>query len=122
MLMLAAIMIPVIGGIAIYAVSSDGRSRNALYAVCMLLTDAAVIAAAFRSSPIVLAQLSEGIFVAFRADTLGRCFLAVALIQYTCILFYSFEYMKMEERLPSFTCSTSFQWARSSRNASPLTL
>ena len=102
MLMLAAIMIPVIGGIAIYAVSSDGRSRNALYAVCMLLTDAAVIAAAFRSSPIVLAQLSEGIFVAFRADTLGRCFLAVALILYTCILFYSFEYMKMEERVEMF--------------------
>ena len=55
MLMFAAIMIPVIGGIAIYAASSDGRSRNTLYAVCMLLTDAAAIAAAFRSSPIVLA-------------------------------------------------------------------
>ena len=45
MLMFAAIMIPVIGGIAIYAASSDGRSRNTLYAVCMLLTDAAAIAA-----------------------------------------------------------------------------
>ena len=49
-----------------------------------------------------LSELSEGVAIIFRADTLGRCFLAVTILLYTSVLFYSFEYMKMEERIPTF--------------------
>lgn len=103
MFMLAAILIPVIGGIAVYAMPVSERTRNILCAACVFLTDlTAVYAAVKGGSPVELGQLSEGVRFSFRSDTLGNCFLAVVLILYTCILFYAFEYMKMEERRPLF--------------------
>lgn len=102
MLMFAAIMIPAIGGIAVSAAPLSGRMRNILYACCMILTDIVAIAAAAGDAPLVLAQLSEGVELVFKADLMGRCFLGVTLLLYTCVLFYSFEYMKMEERQPLF--------------------
>ena len=103
MFMLAALLIPVIGGIAVYAMPVSERTRNILCAACVFLTDlTAVYAAVKGGSPVELGQLSEGVRFSFRSDTLGNCFLAVVLILYTCILFYAFEYMKMEERRPLF--------------------
>ena len=68
----------------------------------VLLTDIAAVFAAMSGGTLRLSELSEGVAIIFRADTLGRCFLAVTILLYTCVLFYSFEYMKMEERIPTF--------------------
>ena len=102
MLMIAAILIPVAAGIVISAVPMEDRTRKILYMCSVLLTDIAAVFAAMSGGTLRLSELSEGVAIIFRADTLGRCFLAVTILLYTCVLFYSFEYMKMEERIPTF--------------------
>ena len=102
MLMIAAILIPVAAGIAISAIPMEDRMRKALYACSVLLTDAVAAFAAMGGETLRLSELSEGVAIIFRADTLGRCFLTVTILLYTSVLFYSFEYMKMEERIPTF--------------------
>ena len=102
MLMIAAILIPVAAGIAISAIPMEDRTRKILYACSVLLTDAVAVLAVMGGGTLRLSELSEGVAIIFRADTLGRCFLAVTILLYTSVLFYSFEYMKMEERIPTF--------------------
>ena len=102
MLMIAAILIPVAAGIVISAVPMEDRTRKILYMCSVLLTDIAAVFAAMSGETLRLSELSEGVAIIFRADTLGRCFLAVTILLYTSVLFYSFEYMKMEERIPTF--------------------
>ena len=102
MLMIAAILLPAVLGIVISAVPAADRTRKILYALSVVLTDITAILAAMGNEAVQLGELSEGVGIVFRADTLGRCFLAVTILLYTAVLFYSFEYMKMEERIPSF--------------------
>lgn len=102
MLMLAAILTPAIAGTAACAAPIEDRTRKILYACAVILTDLLAILAAMGDGAVKVAEISEGVSILFTADTLGRCFLAVTLILYTAVLFYSFEYMKMEERIPSF--------------------
>ena len=102
MLMIAAILLPAVLGIVISAVPAADRTRKILYALSVVLTDITAILAAMGNEAVQLGELSEGVGIVFRADTLGRCFLAVMILLYTAVLFYSFEYMKMEERIPSF--------------------
>ena len=102
MLMIAAMLIPVIAGTVISVVSIHDRTRKILYACSVVLTDVVAVLAAMGNSLVQAGELSEGVALIFRADTLSRCFLAVTLLLYTGVLFYSFEYMKMEERIPSF--------------------
>ena len=91
MLMIAAILIPVAAGIAISAIPMEDRTRKILYACSVLLTDAVAVLAAMGGGTLRLSELSEGVAIIFRADTLGRCFLAVTILLYTSVLFYSFE-------------------------------
>ncbi|MBQ8052883.1 MAG: hypothetical protein IJ198_03640, partial [Lachnospiraceae bacterium] len=102
MLMIAAILIPAIAGTVISVVTMDDRTRKLLYACTVIVTDMAAIAAAMGGGTLHLGEMAEGVSLVFRADTISRCFLAVALLLYTVVLFYSFEYMKMEERIPTF--------------------
>ena len=102
MLFLLAIFVPFIEGIVISSVRVGDRFRSVLYAGAVILADLAAVVAALNGTTMRLAALSEGVEIIFTADTLGKCFLAVTLLLYTCVLFYSFEYMKMEERIPSF--------------------
>ena len=102
MLMLAAILTPAIAGIAACAAPIEDRTRKTIYACAVILTDLLAILAAMGNGAVKIAEVSEGVSILFTADTLGRCFLAVTLILYTTVLFYSFEYMKMEERIPTF--------------------
>ena len=102
MLMIAAILLPAVLGIVISAVPAADRTRKILYALSVVLTDITAILAAMGNEAVQLGELSEGVGIVCRADTLGRCFLAVTILLYTAVLFYSFEYMKMEERIPSF--------------------
>ncbi len=102
MLMIAAILLPAAAGILIYAIPADDRVRKVLYACAVLLTDLLAFMAAGRGETLRLGELSEGVQIVYRADTLSKCFLAVTVLLFTCVLFYSFEYMKMEERVPGF--------------------
>ena len=102
MLMIAAILIPVIAGTVISVVTLDDRVRKILYACTVIVTDLAAVLAAMNGDLLRLGNMAEGVSIIFRTDTISRCFLAVALLLYTVVLFYSFEYMKMEERIPSF--------------------
>lgn len=102
MLMLAAIFIPAAAGIVFSSIHASDRTRKTCYALSVLVTDITAAFAAAGDAELHLGDLAEGVGIAFRADTLGRCFLAVTLLLYTCVLFYSFEYMKMEERIPLF--------------------
>ena len=83
MLMIAAILIPVAAGIAISAIPMEDRTRKILYACSVLLTDAVAVLAAMGGETLRLSELSEGVAIIFRADTLGRCFLAVTILLYT---------------------------------------
>ena len=102
MLMIAAMLIPVIAGTVISVISMDDRTRKILYACTVILTDIVAVPAAMGGGEVKAGELSEGVALLFRVDTLGKCFLAVTLLLYTAVLFYSFEYMKMEERIPVF--------------------
>ena len=80
MLMIAAILIPVAAGIVISAVPMEDRTRKILYMCSVLLTDIAAVFAAMSGGTLRLSELSEGVAIIFRADTLGRCFLAVTIL------------------------------------------
>ena len=91
MLMIAAILLPAVLGIVISAVPAADRTRKILYALSVVLTDITAILAAMGNEAVQLGELSEGVGIVFRADTLGRCFLAVTILLYTAVLFYSFD-------------------------------
>ena len=102
MLILAAILIPAIGGIAVTLLSVDDRTRNVLYAGAAILTDLAAVCAMRSGGEVCIARISDNVGLTFRPDTLGNCFLVVVLLLFTFVLFYAFEYMTMEERQPLF--------------------
>ena len=102
MMIIVAILIPVIAGIAISLIPAEDRTRKILYACAAILTDAAAVIAAKSGAVVKAGSLAEGVDLVFRVDTITLCFLAVTMLLYTTVLFYSFEYMKMEERIPGF--------------------
>ena len=76
--------------------------RNTCYAVIVLLADVLCILALRSGEHITFLTLSENLHMAFAPDRLGTVFLAAVMILYTAVCFYSFEYMKMEERVEMF--------------------
>ena len=77
MLMIAAMLIPVIAGTVISVISMDDRTRKILYACTVILTDIVAVPAAMSGGEVKAGELSEGVALLFRVDTLGKCFLAV---------------------------------------------
>ena len=102
MIIIAAILIPALTGIAVSLIPADDRIRKILCACGTILTDLTAVAAAVRGASVRAGSLAEGVDLTFRVDTITCCFLAVTILLYTAVLFYSFEYMKMEERIPGF--------------------
>ena len=103
MLILLTILFPILSGIILwYRNTRTGRDGHALYIACILITDVLAVLSMLFSGPVTMIRLSPGLNLSFELDMIGRCFLTVALILYTCILFYSFIYMKVKEREPSF--------------------
>lgn len=102
MLMIAAILLPAIGGPLISNLHIEERLQKILYVICIALTDIAALSALGSSGKIQIAEISTGVQLIFQADTLSRCFVPVTVLLFTCILFYAYEYMTMEERRPLF--------------------
>ena len=76
--------------------------RNTCYTVIVLLADVLCILALRSGEHITFLTLSENLHMAFAPDRLGTVFLAAVMILYTAVCFYSFEYMKMAERVEMF--------------------
>ena len=103
MLILLSILCPIVCGIALYFRGvHTGKNENRLYTASILLTDALAVLAMFFAKPVTLFTLSPKVCFAFAIDNVGRWFLAAVLLTYTLTLFYSFVYMRIEERDHTF--------------------
>ena len=102
MSLIIAILFPAIAGIIVSVFRPREKVRNTCYTVIVLLADVLCILALRSGGHITFLTLSENLHMAFAPDRLGTVFLAAVMILYTAVCFYSFEYMKMEERVEMF--------------------
>ena len=112
MLILIAILFPAAGGLlAAFLPLMGDRDRRPLYGLLMVCSDLLCLFALIRGGGVELFALSDRVVLAFALDDFGRFFLASVMILYTAVCFYSFEYMKMEERRESFAAFFFFSFA-----------
>lgn len=103
MLVLITILFPILAGIVLWRYcTKTGNNGHVLYGAAVLITDALAVLTMVTAKPVTLFTFSPRITFAFALDAIGKWFLIISLIVYTCILFYSFVYMKVQEREPSF--------------------
>lgn len=103
MLILLSILFPIFCGVALFFRNTRfGKEGHALYLAGMLITDVLVLLMMFKAGPITLFSLSDRVSFSFSVDTIGRWFLVAVIITYTLTLFYSFVYMRIEERDSTF--------------------
>ncbi len=103
MLFLISFLFPIVAGILVSAVKlTDEKLRNRLYAGTILIADLICILAICFGRPITLFSFAEHVTMAFALDGFGKLVLIFVMLLFTCVLFYAFEYMKMEERVPVF--------------------
>ena len=103
MLILLSILFPIISGIILwYRNTRSGQNGHALYGAAIIITDILALLAMFFGKPVTLCSFSPRVTLSFSLDVMGKWFLVVSLILYTCCLFYSFIYMKVQEREPTF--------------------
>lgn len=98
MLILATILVPVIAGIIISVLDMEDKKRHPWYAGTIIVTDMLGIFAMLKEGPVRLFSFAEGIDLYFEIDSIGKFFMVMVMILYTCVIFYAFEYMQMEER------------------------
>ena len=103
MLMWISILFPMAAGVAVSLLKiQEDRLRYWLYAGVMVLTDLLGILMMVFGKPATILSFSDTVSMALAPDNFGRLVLIVVLIIDTAVLFYTFEYMKMEERRPAF--------------------
>ncbi len=98
MILLLTILFPIISGIIISAIETEDRQRHKYYVAAILVTDVLGIFSILTGGSIRLFAFTDTISAYFTADGIGRFFMIVVMLLYTVTCFYSFEYMKMEER------------------------
>ena len=99
MLQILTILFPVIAGTAVSRMKISGEKyRNVLYTVVLVVTDIFCLFTMLFAGRVSLFTIASGTSLAFAPDPLGRFCLAAVMLLYTAVCFYSFEYMKMEER------------------------
>ena len=99
MLILFMILFPIIAGIAASLMRlPDARSRHMLYGAIVLVTDVLGVLAICMGSPVSFLEFFEGVSLRFAFDNTGALFAVCVMFLYTCVVFYAFEYMQMEER------------------------
>lgn len=103
MIIVCTILFPIIAGILASATGAGSyKARCFRYALISLITAGLGVFSILRGEKITLFSFSENVTFTFALDNLGKFFLAAVLILYTCAAFYAMEYMKMEERRPTF--------------------
>ena len=98
MLPIGTILFPMIAGVAVSVIALETRTRRVLYAVIMLITDLLGLLTVFFGKAVTLFAFTDSIHAKFTVDPIGRYYMIVVMLLYTCVLFYSFEYMNIEER------------------------
>lgn len=102
MILPAAFLLPVIGGVALSVVKMDMEKRKKAYACLMVAADLLLVLSLRSGSTVTVATFAENVTMTFRFDGLGRLFAIVTACLYTAVCFYAFEYMRMEERQEVF--------------------
>ena len=103
MLILLSILAPILTGILMYYRNlKTGGEGHPGYAVGIFITDALAVCSILFAKPVTLFSLSPRVSFAFSLDVIGKWFLVAVLLTYTLALFYSFVYMRIEERDSTF--------------------
>ena len=103
MLIILSILVPILCGVLMYFHNlRTGTEGHSLYTAGILITDALAVLSILFSRPVTLFSLSPRVSFAFSLDPVGKWFLAAVLLLYTLALFYSFVYMRIEERDSTF--------------------
>ena len=98
MLPTGTILFPMIAGVAVSAITMETRTRRVLYTAVMLITDLLGLLTVFFGRTVTLFAFTDNIHAKFSVDPIGRYYMIVVMLLFTCVLFYSFEYMNIEER------------------------
>ena len=101
-MLLLTILLPTAGGILISVLPAERHTRHIAYGTMLLVTDLFGILSMIEGKSLRLFTLAENYDIVFIPDALGVLFLSAALLLYTAVCFYAFEYMRMEEREEQF--------------------
>ncbi len=96
---LAIILLPMIAGTVLSVMKiGESRKRHIGYVAVMAATDLLAIVQMVRGGSARVISFGENVTLYFSLDGYVILFMAMVMVMYTCVLFYAFEYMKMEER------------------------
>ncbi len=95
MLPTGTILFPMIAGVAVSAITMETRTRRVLYTAVMLITDLLGLLTVFFGRTVTLFAFTDNIHAKFSVDPIGRYYMIVVMLLFTCVLFYSFEYMNI---------------------------
>ena len=98
MLLIGTILLPIVSGIIVSAIHADMSIRKRGYTGILLLTDILCILSILEAESITPLVFAGNVSFSFSVDGLSAFFMIAVMILYTCTCFYSFEYMKHEER------------------------
>ena len=98
MILLLTILFPILTGIIISVLPMEDRQRHIWYSAAILITDALAVLAMVTGGSIRLFAFTDTISARFTPDGIGKFFMIAVMLLFTVTCFYSFEYMKMEER------------------------
>ncbi len=103
MLIICTVLFPIIAGVLASCIKARSyRVRCFRYAAISLVTAVLGVCLIIRGGELTFFELSDHVRFCFALDNFGKYFLAAVLILYTCVAFYAFEYVKMEENRPQF--------------------
>lgn len=98
MILLLTILFPILSGTIISVLKMEDKRRHIFYAASILVTDVLAVIAMITGSSIRLFSFTDTISAYFIPDGIGRFFMIAVMLLFTVTCFYSFEYMKMEDR------------------------
>ena len=98
MILLLTILFPIISGIIISIPEMENRKRHIFYVAALFITDILGAITILNGGSARLFAFTDKVSAYFTADGIGRYFMIFVMLLYTVACFYSFEYMKMEER------------------------
>lgn len=102
MLILCSVLFPIIAGVIASNVKTNTRARHIAYSLICAITDVLVILALSSKGSVTVVKFFENVSFSFAVDDLGVFFLIAVMLLFTAVLFYSFEYMKMEKNEERF--------------------
>ena len=98
MILLLTILFPIISGIIISIPEMENRKRHIFYVAALFITDILGAITILNGGSARLFAFTDKVSAYFTTDGIGRYFMIFVMLLYTVACFYSFEYMKMEER------------------------